>query len=312
MKILSDIGGTYARFVKADGDTFTEPQKYRADDFETLEDALQEYCSDERGELSIATAAYEDGDVWQFVNQNKWVMNPASLKENGWDIKAILNDFAASTWGLIDLDPDSQNILHEGESVEAPKCLIGPGTGLGLGYLVPTDNGPHVQRTHGGHMIATAATEEQWLIMKTVRRQKGGTQVNVFEHFVSGPGLYNIYSALNLIAGKTPKADSPEEMLDHKDDACVQDALRLFHEFFGLFARTVTITGHSYGGLYLTGGVLERLKNAGLFDFELFQQFFTLPGVDSATDALQNTPIIHVTDPHLAMNGLLAYERSTS
>lgn len=317
MTILADIGGTYARFACDEGGEITRAQKYAAADFPSLGAALTAYLEEEGleggGALSIATAAYEDGDVWRFVNRNEWVIDPVALESGGWDLFTIVNDFAAATWGLLSLGPEDQEILKQGVPAEdCPRCLIGPGTGLGLGYLVPVGSGYHVQRTHGGHMPAAALTDEQWLMIKTVHRLKETEMIPVFENFVSGPGLYNIYQALCFMAGRSPLVEGPEGLLDHVHDYLVQDALRLFHEFFGLFAATVVITGHAYGGLYLTGGVLGLLEERGLFDFEQFEEFFTITGVDSVTEALRATPVIKVTQPWLALKGLQELKRRSN
>ena len=311
MKIFTDIGGTFARFVQYEGGEFIQSKKYRAADFPTLEEALTQYCADHNlpigGEIAIATAAYEDeqGD-WRFVNQNKWVINANSLSKAGWTLTVILNDFSAATWGLLDLQDGEYKTIHEGMPSDRPWCLTGPGTGLGLGYLTKTKTGYHVQRTHGGHMLASPASEEQWQIIQTVQTITK-TPV-VFENLVSGFGLLNLYTALHTQAGQKPKATIPEDIMDDLDNELTRTALRLFHEFLGLHARSAVITGHAYGGLYLAGGVLKRLDQAGLFDHEHFYEFFTLPGVDSVSQDLKNTPINHFIASHLAMKGLLQYE----
>lgn len=316
MKILTDIGGTFARFVQYENGSFTESKKYPAADFPSLEAALEQYCADYDhtvgGEILIATAAYEDDNGnWKFVNKNKWVINAKILKQAGWILTVILNDFAAATWGLLDIKEHEITTVHDGTPSDRPWCLTGPGTGLGLGYLTPLKSGYHVQRTHGGHMLATPATDEQWLIIKTVQRMRSNITPTVFEHLVSGQGLHNIYKALHLIAGQEPKAQEPEQILDYLDEPITREAIRLFHEFFGLHCRSAVITNHAYGGLYLAGGVLKRLDQQGLFDHALFHQFFTLPGVDSVTQDLHNTPIKHFVASHLAMKGLLKYEEHT-
>ncbi|MEM7679832.1 MAG: glucokinase [Pseudomonadota bacterium] len=317
IRVLTDIGGTFARFVQFEDGAFVHTKKYEAAKFDTLEDALTQYCKnhdiDNKGEILIATAAYEDSnDEWRFVNKNTWVISAKSLKKAGWKLTAILNDFAASTWGLVDLGPLDLQVLHEGETSDRPQCLTGPGTGLGLGYLTKAGETFHVQRTHGGHMIASPATEEQWLVMKTVQRQKDNNEVTVFEHLVSGPGLLNIYNAYSLICGKEPKIDRVEDIMTILNDRITMDSIRLFNEFLGLHARSAVITAHAYGGLTLTGGVLKRLNEQDLFDYGQFRKYFTIDGVASVTADLEKTPINHFIGSHLAMRGLLNFTKYTS
>lgn len=306
MTVLCDIGGTFARFALAD--SIAQARKYTAADFESFEAALESFCAQagvkDKSGLRIATAAYPDKNgAWRFVNRNPWVIDPAALKKQGWSVEIILNDFAAAVWGLQSLNDKTHKILKPGVArADLPQCLTGPGTGLGLGYLVPTPRGPHVQRTHGGHMLAAALTLEQREIITLVEKQKTEGTIPVFENFVSGLGLFNIYKGL---AGSKAKLNAPEDMFDHLDDAFVQKSIRLFHEFFGLFAQTAVVTGHAYGGLYLTGGVLDRLVESNRFDFAAFEKFFVLEGVASVKQALAETPVIYVTEPYLALKGLV-------
>ena len=308
MTVLTDIGGTYARFAVAGESGPGKIEKYAADKFETCGEALEHYCAeqgiDPGGPLRMATAGYENNGIWKFVNRNKWQISPAELEKQGWNIECILNDFEAATWALIDLKTADIDVLKKGGPSQSGKCLLGPGTGLGLGYLYQGEQ-PYVQKTHGGHMPATALSDEQRLIIQTMQRLKMDETVPVFENVVSGPGLYNIYAACCLVSGKIRRVDTPENMLKETDDPEVENSLRLFHEFFGLFAATAVITGHAYGGLHLTGGVLEHLVTQKLFDFEHFEKWFCLETVDSVKQALQNTPIIYITEPYPALRGLL-------
>lgn len=309
MIILCDIGGTFARFSQEIEGAVGSVQKYAAADYPRFEDALARYCEEQglpnEGTLAIATAAYNDGKVWRFVNRNKWIIDPAALEAAGWKLPVILNDFEAATWGLNNPAPGDFEVLKKGVPKNDPLCLIGPGTGLGLGYLVATAHGKHVQRTHGGHMLAAALTDEQSDVIKTARGLKEGGAIVSFENLVSGPGLQNIYACLCKMRGAKNQFERAEDILSHADDPIVKDALRLFHEFFGLAAQNAVITAHAHGGVYLSGGMMDRLRKRDLFNMESFERFFCLKSVASVTEALQETPIYHVQHPSLAMKGLL-------
>lgn len=282
MRILCDIGGTYARVGLEEAGNIINVSKFEAAGFKDLQGCLLQYCADHnlkpKGALRIATAAYPDeSGAWRFVNQNKWVIDPSKLEAKGWQVEKIINDFEASTWALLGLETDELDILKGAPKASGTKCIIGPGTGLGLGYLHHTQT-PFVQKTHGGHMPIACETDAQF---EAVQATKSSNLV-VFENIVSGPGL----QALRELYGE-------------------KKSLRLFHEFFGLFAANVVITGHAYDGLYLTGGVLEHLMKEGLFDFATFEKWFCIKGAPSVQTALENTPIIHVKTPYPAIKGLL-------
>ncbi len=279
MKIVCDIGGTFARFGLVQNGMVEKICKYKAAGFADFQTALGQYARDQGIEtktpLRIATAAYADENgAWRFVNNNPWIIEPQKIKAEGWDIEVILNDFEAATWALCNLKDVDINVLKAGRAQNDTKCLLGPGTGLGLGYL----HGGAVQKTHGGHMPAAAVSEEQWQAVQDIYK---GVPV-VFEDLVSGPAL--------------------QELRARYDD---KKALRLFHEFFGVFAANAVITGHAYGGLYLTGGVLENLIAESAFDFATFEKWFCIRGVASVQNALEHTPIIHITYPYPALKGLL-------
>lgn len=308
--ILADIGGTFARFAPVlDAYSFGEVRKYRVEDFETAQQALEKFCAEQnlqnKGALRIATAGYEEGGVWKFVNHNKWEMGIKDLNAAGWDVQMVLNDFEAATWSLPALGDDEKKALREGKGASDSLCLLGPGTGLGLGYMHNANTKPFVQKTHGGHIAAAAISEEQALVIQTINRLNRGKKVTVFENLVSGPGLYNLYAACCLMAGKIRRFAEVEQIIEFRDDPEVIQAMRLFHEFLGIFSAGAVVSGNAYGGLYLTGGVLERLAAAGLFDLESFYRFFDLQFVDSVRRDLAATPIFFITIPNPALKGLL-------
>ncbi len=320
MDILCDIGGTFARFAvrgaHASGDRPERIRRIKACEFDSFSAALAHYCAEEglahSGTLCIATAAYEDGGVWRFVNDNIWVIDPVALENEGWNVELILNDFEAATWGLINVSPEDCHILKaagsSAQNATHAKCLVGPGTGLGLGFLFNSGGVPFVQKTHGGHMPVSVLGAEEFEIVNHVRRQKTGNTTPVFEDFVSGQGLWNIYCAVCALNEQPTTAQGIEELFTcfvHNDQDAVNTALRLFHQFFGQFAANAVITGNAYGGLYLTGGVLERLIAADLFDFPVFEAGFLVGGVASVMQDLEATPVFAIKDPYPALKGLM-------
>lgn len=306
-QIVCDIGGTFARFAVVENGVFKAFHQYRAAEHDSFLAALNAYSAEaglvDKLPVLIATAAYEDGPVWRFINQNEWVIDTAALKAAGWRVDLILNDFAAATWGLLALDETAVKRLNEyAINARLPRCLLGPGTGLGLGYLYPLeDQKYHVQRTHGGHMPAAAVTAEQASVIEKITQTMPQGDAVVYETLVSGPGLVNIYNALSA-----HKVSHAQDVLAQANTEMGKKTIRLFHEFWGLFAATSVICGHAYGGLYLTGGMSKRLDDAGLLDMKSFMAYFTAPWAVSVREALEATPIALVTDPHLSFKGLLA------
>lgn len=378
MKIIMDIGGTFVRFAKKQGGEISNIQKFKVLDFASLEEALAHYSS-EKMPVAIATASYCDNGVWQFVNDNPWRFTQEDLGRAGWPVTLILNDFEAATWAIPSLENRDVRVLdlnHRHNKLQKDKqdkkdkwkqvrsarssqdthsfCLLGPGTGLGLGYLhmhsEDHQNSYFVQKTHGGHFALASLTPEQQSVIDIYKKLKSSLDISyssvaVFEDFVSGPGLQRLYEIICMQRGCKIEFQTAQSIFEHlqshnmnyqkhmqdfidgDQESCAHESinsgrdvedvkeelltsLRLFHEFLGLFSSTVTIAGHAYGGLYLTGGVVDRLFSMGLFDQKSFQKYFFLDCVSSVKDALMSTPVYHVKKSYLALHGLLVAMRT--
>lgn len=316
--VLADIGGTHVRFgTVADDGTIQHPLRYKAEDYPSLIDILQVYCSETNrpvgGALAIASAANPESDgVWRFISlkTNRWDINPVTLEQAGWSVRLLTKDFTASAFGAVTAEKGGAQLLYAGSPAEETgRVILGPGTGLGLTYLFPLENGrwynqPRSGGHYGGHMLATALTDEQHEILKLVGKIRGGERVVIFEDVASGWGLPLLYKAICQLQSHKVAHQTGEAIVGHPDDLAVRETLRLFHEFLGLFAHNAIVTGHAYSGLYLEGGLLLRLNNLGLFDVQSFLRFIHLPLVPIVEDSLRGVPIWLVTDPFVALKGL--------
>lgn len=322
MKILSDIGGTHVRFATYEGGRPENIRKYAANRFKSFENALTHYLDelnlDEKYPLRIATAAFDDSGLWRFVNENSWIIDIQYLIKKGWIVEYIMNDFEASTLGLQLLKDSDLDIIHmsdvsdDNKTGPYNKCLIGPGTGLGLGYLLYNDGQAQVQWTHGAHMPLATITDEQWLISQTMKRLErqdlNETPIPVFEDVISGPGLHALYRALCVIDGIDPKAEDTRALFAMEDNRMRRETFRLFHEFLGLFIATVTISGHAYDGLYITGGVMDQIIENDLLDVRAIQNVLSMHFVASVRRDLGAMPLYYVREQNLALLGLTVYQ----
>ena len=90
----------------------------------------------------------------------------------------------------------------------------------------------------------------------------------------------------------------------HRADPMAAAALRLFHEFLGLFAHNALVTGHAFGGVYLDGGLTQHLAAQGAFDRETFLAYMTLQAAEVVQDKIDSTPVFIINDPFVALQGL--------
>lgn len=314
MLILCDIGGTHMRAGLLQDGQIHAAQKFEVAGFSNLETALFHYLSvtgqaEKPCSVAISCAANDDGrGLYRFGNNPNMVIDPAAMRGRGWAVECVVNDFSASAWGVPLLGGAGVQTIRMGredETAMMPRAILGPGTGLGLAYILPlAKGGVHVQLTHGGHMLAPVLSDEHFLMAELVRRNKGDGHTVIPENFCSGRGLPLLYNAVCDAYGYDPLHTSPADMLDNPHDPAVRETLRLFHEFFGLFAHLAVVTGHAYGGLYLDGGVLHHLRTRNLFDADNFLGFMTLNPVPSVKRSLDHCPVHLVLDPYIALRGL--------
>jgi len=195
----------------------------------------------------------------------------------------LLNDFSAVGYGLAGLENSALVNLQTGTpDRSSPIAVIGAGTGLGEGFLVPDGAGRY--RTfpcEGGHtdFAPRSDTEDQLLIY--ARRFFGVQQISV-ERVVSGPGIALIYQ---FLCEQAPERESTamaklrsqwlrdagpqdggidlsaavsEGALAGGDDLCRQ-AMRLFVEAYGAEAGNLALKLLCKGGLFVAGGVAPKI-----------------------------------------------------
>lgn len=319
--ILADIGGTHIRIASLGADGPADPQKRLAADFTDLPDALCACTGGGQGDLYIATAAWPGADgVWRFNRPGRWPVIPGDLAGQGWNLRWIGNDFAASARGAASLGAPGLHCVRPASDSPAPaapdeagcSAVLGAGTGLGLAYV----RGRSVQETYGGQMEIPQRTDEQHTILRLVARLKGDGRPVSAEDAVSGPGIALLYRACRLLHG-LPAAEDGADLAfilqrAAAGDPAGREALRLFHEFLGLFAHQAVIYGHAFDGLYLDGGAIHRILEAGLFDSSVFLSFFTGDPVPVVKTRMAAMPVHIVTDPYIALHGLAAIARSDS
>lgn len=315
--ILADIGGTYARFgvLKEDGAAGAY-EKLEAARYDSLYEALSSYAAKngvKADNLRLATAAWPDEKgVYYLADRKGWNFEPASFAAQGCNVDVICNDFVAASYGALSSEVENKVRLREGEGQRnAPVLVVGPGTGLGLSYAMPEENGRwRVQGTFGAHMVAGAHTDEQHEILKAARLIKGGDAVLVYEDVAAGRGLGVLYRAVCSIKGITPQHEiDPRGILANAAWPEMADTIRLMHEFLGLFIHSVLVTTHGFGGVYLSGGLIDRLLEKELFDFASIEKMITVPVVPTVNHVVQATPVWYISDPFLALKGLKEMKR---
>ena len=268
LRVIGDIGGTNARFAVAENGRYGELRHVEVSKYPSLHDALTDYLSALPG-TRRPTAAVLDiagpvfGDVVGLTNAG-WRFSIAELRNSlALSILKVVNDFAAAAMSVPYLPK------HDLFTV-GPPCpeaagtigVIGPGTGLGVGGLLPNGAQWLPWSGEGGHVTLPTVTPEEEAIVRLLRARWGHVSA---ERVLSGAGLVNLYEALCAIEGVPPAPMTPAGVTDHAirgtDATCVK-AFQHFCAMLGTVAGDLALTLGATGGIYIAGGILLRFKEA--------------------------------------------------
>ena len=319
--LLADIGGTNARFALAEP---AAPQPFLADsarkypvvDFPSLGDAARHYL-DEIGASAhrgvFAVAGRVDGDEARITN-HPWVISRSRIA-GALDFESLelVNDFAAQAMSILLLERGDVTPIGgvDWSPDRTPRdrtyAVIGPGTGLGVGTLVIRDGRAYALESEGGHVSFPPGTPEELQILDRLSAQFGRVSN---ERLVCGPGLVNIHRALSELAGEDPGPMTPADVAARAaagDPRCMR-AVAVFCAVFGAIAGDLVLTVGAWDGVFLTGGVVQRMLDALLHSG--FRQRFEHKGRFSSNMA--RVPSLAILHPNAGLLGAAAIARDTT
>ncbi|MCE2780528.1 MAG: glucokinase [Comamonadaceae bacterium] len=282
--LLGDVGGTHARFALVCGNNalISQVMVLSTGQFPDLASAVTAYLhqigNPKVGDACIAIANPILGDVVEMTN-NDWRFSIEKTRQtlqlenllmlNDWEAMAM----AAPAFGTIDLEQ-----IGKGSPVDnAPKGLIGPGTGLGVSSLVRSRRGDWVPIAgEGGHVSLSPSCEREADILRTLWQ--------IFPHVsaervISGMGLENLYQAiclLNATAAEPLNAVQVSQRGMAATDPACEEALDRLCRFLGNTAGNLALTLGARGGIYIGGGVIGQL--GGYFAQSGFRAAFEAKG----------------------------------
>lgn len=265
--LLGDIGGTNARFalVMGNGSPITHEVTLPTGQFPDLAAAasayLQQVGQTAVRQACIAIANPIDGDLLKMTN-NHWQFSIEATRQSlGLDGLLMLNDWEAMAMAAPALNGRDLEQIGPGEPVSnAPKGLIGPGTGLGVSSLVRSRQGDWVPIAgEGGHVSLSPTSEREADILRVLWQTYPHVSA---ERVISGMGLENLYRAICQLNGTEPEAlvaaQVSERGLAASDVAC-EEALACMCSMLGNAAANLALTLGARGGIYIGGGVIGRL-----------------------------------------------------
>jgi glucokinase len=313
--LLGDIGGTNARFAILT-DTQAEPREFpnvRTADHANIDDAIRAAIVDRTSiqprSAVLAVAGPIDGDEIDLTNSD-WVVRPKELnRQFGIADIVVLNDFEAQALATAALDMDGMERIGGGQVEEgASRVVLGPGTGLGVAGMVHARHMWIPVPGEGGHVDIGPRTPRDREIWPHLEPIEGRISA---EQMLCGRGLVNIYRAVAAANGSAPRLATPPDIsaaaLDGSD-ADAAEALELFVTCLGRLAGDLALVFMSRGGVFLTGGIPQKIIPA------LRRGNFRAAFEDKAPHnaLLEAMPVFVITHPRAALSGLAAFARTPS
>lgn len=312
--IIADIGGTNARFCRVALDTLVMDQVavYPCANFPSLAAALSHYQQEQQltaiKEVAIAIACPVTGDEVKMTNFH-WQFSIKAMKQQlALNTLLLMNDFTAVAMCLPALTAD-QKIQVGGEAAQSgkPMAVLGAGTGLGVGHLIPVADKFMPLPGEGGHVDWAAQNEQEWFIQRTLAAQYGHVSA---ERLLSGPGLEAIYQALaayqNLDVPPLNAGDIGQQALSG-GSALALAAVKQFYASLGSIAGNLALTSSTFGGVFVAGGIVPKLLP--LLDSSEFRQRFDAKGRFEAFN--RKIPVFIVTAEQPGLLGAAVYLKQT-
>lgn len=268
--LIGDLGGTNARFALAmkRQNRFEDELSLSCADYPTAEDAIDHYLA-ETGRrrpdvICLAVAGPIVNQTVRFLNNN-WTLGAGELagRYPGARVR-LLNDFEAVAYSLPLLESnDLQAIGLPGPCDLAAAGdftvgVVGPGTGLGVGGLLSREGRVYPLVGEGGHAGFAPETKVQLAVLEQLR---GRFERVSNERLLSGPGLQNVFWALQRIHGRPTESADPAEIFRRaqgNEDEIASETVQLFFEALGQVSGNLALALGTHEGIHIAGGIVRR------------------------------------------------------
>ncbi len=266
--VVADIGGTNARFATHSVDEsgvihHRDLAQFRCREFGSLSEVLDTYLQQtgkkaEGACISIAGPA--DAEEIRMTNLD-WAFSVNDFKKlHGLKKLWVINDATAAALATTRAESSQLQPIKGGQVEEhAARINLIPGTGFGMGTILPYNGDWIPLQGEGGHATLAAVTDEEFAVLRQITARFGRAINDVV---LSGPGMLNIYQALASVRGEPAQAvDAPEltRRALQREDELSADCLDIYCTLLGRLAGDMALTLSAHGGVYLSGSLVRRM-----------------------------------------------------
>ena len=326
--LVADVGGTNLNLalLVREGRRFRLLRKtrYRTQEEGSLLEPLLRFLAQDAslrpGSACLAGAGPVHAHRIHLTNA-PWDIDGAALEAALGIPVQLVNDFLALSCGVLQLDltdPDQVTPLpHEDGSLpqadpQGPILVVGAGTGLGVGFIVPTPVGPRAFPSEGGHVGLPVFDDDSLALWQHLGRGLPGPPGA--ELAVSGQGLANIFRFL-LDTQRVPGTPTAAAILAlppieqpgaisvqaASDPVCAR-AMGLFVDLYARVCADLSLVFLPRGGLFLAGGIPAK-NTAHFLDDGRFMARFERHYRAHAGGVARATPVHVVRDYDLSLYG---------
>lgn len=333
--LVGDIGGTKTilRLVSVEKDNrnfeTVRDSTYVSHDFPDLVPMVREFLTEADSQRPTRACLAIAGPV---VNNKSnltnldWTLQSDRLEQELKIAKvSLINDFTANSYGVLGLKNSDLLTLQTGEfEANSPIAIIGAGTGLGEGFLIPQGKSYQAFSSEGGHADFAPRNSRELDLFKYLQTKLNQEHISV-ERIVSGQGIVNLYQYLrdsNFAPESSeigdrirtweqqdpqdtdidPAAIISKAALDKRDRLC-QKTMEMFVEAYGAETGNLALKFLPYGGIYIAGGIAAKI--VPLMKEERFLLAFREKG--RMTPLMDKIPIHIVLNPQVGLIGSVIY-----
>ena len=269
--IVADIGATNARFglMAEQNGVVEQTHVLKCEDYLGFAEAYRAYCDligmDHKA-IKRAAAAIAGpitrADLVRMTNHPWAFSRSATQKELGLSHFVVVNDFTAVALSLSALKGSDLVLVGEKGRVDvnAPRAVLGAGTGLGVSGLIPDGKGGFIPLSgEGGHVTMSPYNDREAAVLHILRDWFGHVSA---ERLICGSGLVNLYRALATLEQIDPRHTKPDQITIaacDENEALSTEALTMFCAMLGTVAGNLALTLGARGGVYIAGGIVPRI-----------------------------------------------------